>query len=90
MQFLSDDKVLAVHVLRAIAARKGARTSLIDLAKSLDVRRADVRRVVTKLHSEGFVDALRMRLTMRGLALVAMLEGKEPRPIRISRPRVAA
>jgi hypothetical protein len=79
-----DTKSIAAHVIVALARAqtKGRTVRLDELAYDIDVRRADVRHVVTRLHAEGHVDALRLRLTMTGLALAASLAGcklREPR-----------
>lgn len=84
-----DHRAVAAHVIRALAAAQ-ARGRLVrgdELALSIGVRHEDVRDVVSQLHAEGHVDALRMRLTMSGLALAsAMRECKlaEPRRYRSS------
>lgn len=66
-----DRPTLAAHVLRFLAlAQKADRVvTLATLTRALGVRRTDVRAVVTSLHREGFVDALRMRPTLAGYAL---------------------
>jgi hypothetical protein len=56
--------------------------TLDTLTKALEVRRTDVRRAVTALHREGYVDAVRMRLTFRGLALGAAFAAAPLRPLR--------
>jgi DNA-binding IclR family transcriptional regulator len=54
--------------------------SLQTLVDEIGARRADVRRTVSSLHREGYVDALRMRLTMTGFGLgLALLRIKLPR-----------
>lgn len=70
-----DHRALAAHVLRALASAqsRGRLVRLDELAPALDVRREDVRKVVTQLDAEGHVDAMRMRLTMTGLALAASM-----------------
>ncbi|MFW5740985.1 MAG: hypothetical protein ACOC1F_11530 [Myxococcota bacterium] len=79
MQPPIHDQVLALRIVRAIARRNGqALLTLHDLSDELRVERRDVRRVVSKLHTEGFVDALHMRLTMQGRALAAMLGRRSP------------
>lgn len=85
MEYVINDQVLALRIVRAIAERQGKLTDLRDLAQELGVRRQDVRRVVTKLHIEGFVDALHMRLTMQGLALAGMLDGRRIKAMRAPR-----
>jgi DNA-binding IclR family transcriptional regulator len=64
-------RTLYPHVLQALAhaQSEGRASSLDTLTLALGVRRGDVRRTVTLLHQEGYVDALRMRLTLRGFAL---------------------
>lgn len=89
-----DHRAVAAHVLRALAAAqsRGRLVRSDELASQLGVRREDVRDVVSQLHAEGHVDALRMRLTMSGLAVAAsMRECKlaEPRRYRAS-DRVAS
>jgi hypothetical protein len=62
---------LAPYVLQTLAKYQleGRICSLDHLAGEIKVRRADLRRTVSALHREGFVDALRMRLTWSGFAL---------------------
>lgn len=70
-----DTKSLAVHVVVTMsdAQADGRVLRLDELAADLGVRKADVRHVITRLHAEGHVDALRLRLTMSGLALATSL-----------------
>jgi transcription initiation factor IIE alpha subunit len=70
-----DTKSLAVHVVVTMsdAQAEGRVLRLDELAADLGVRKADVRHVITRLHAEGHVDALRLRLTMSGLALATSL-----------------
>ena len=70
-----DTKSLAVHVVVTMsdAQADGRVLRLDELAADLGVRKADVRHVITRLHAEGLVDALRLRLTMSGLALATSL-----------------
>ena len=75
---------VAAHVLVTLAhAQSECRSIRLDeLAEEIGVRRADVRETVARLHREGHVDALRLRLTMTGLALATTLDGcllKSPR-----------
>jgi DNA-binding IclR family transcriptional regulator len=79
---------LAPYVLQVIAChqRHNRLCTLQDVVDELQVRRADVRRTVSALHREGFVDALRMRLTLRGFALgTALLRVPLP-PLRACAP----
>jgi hypothetical protein len=64
-------QALSAHVLAALALAQteGRRLDLESLTALLRVRRGDVRRAVSALHREGFVDALRMRPTMLGFVL---------------------
>jgi DNA-binding IclR family transcriptional regulator len=75
---------LAPHLLRTLFAlqNEGANVTLDTLTRALEVRRTDVRRAVTALHREGYVDAVRMRLTLRGLALGAAFAAAPLRPLR--------
>ena len=80
----SNLQPVAAHVLRhlARAGERGRLVRLDDLATDIGVRREDVRTVVTSLHSEGHVDAKRMRLTMTGFAIAAAMREcklREPR-----------
>jgi len=87
-----DNKSVAAHIIVALAEAhaKGRVARLDDIATDIGVRRADVRAVVTRLHAEGHVDALRLRLTMSGLALAAALDGcKLPEPRSSSHPVAA-
>lgn len=83
-----SSKSLAAHVLVALAHARGA--SLEDLAEEIGVRRADVRAIVSRLHAEGYVDALRLKLTLPGLALAASLDGCKLPPLRAHALKVAA
>ena len=87
-----NSKDLAVHLLKAlfVLQSEGAVVSLETLTEALRVRRTDVRRAVSALHREGILDALRMRLTMRGLALGAALAGAQLRPLRRAPLRAAS
>jgi len=80
-------ELLAIHVMAALtmALRRGERTSFEALARELRVRRVDVRRTLSALHAQGFVDAARMRPTMLGLTLGVAVRNEELRPLR---PRV--
>ncbi|WP_437728807.1 hypothetical protein [Sorangium sp. So ce861] len=84
------DKDLVPHLLRTLLAlqSEGKTVTLETLTTALAVRRTDVRRVITALHREGYLDAVRMRLTFRGLALGAAFAAAPLRPLR--RPSVRA
>jgi hypothetical protein len=64
-------RTLFPHVLQALALAQieGRASSLDTLTEALRVRRVDIRRTVTLLHRQGCVDALHMRLTLKGFAL---------------------
>lgn len=83
-------KDLSAYVLRAlaIAQTEGRASNLETLTEELRVRRGDVRRTVTLLHQEGYVDALKMRLTLIGFALGRSYIGQALPPLR--RPKLAA
>lgn len=79
-----DTELTAIHVMRAvtIAHRAKRPIDLETLARELDVRKTDVRSVVSKLHAQGFLDAMRMRPTMLGLTLGLAAKGVPLRPLR--------
>ena len=80
---------LALHVLHALAQAQieGRRVNLETLTQDLRVRRADVRRTVSALDREGFVDALHMRPTLRGFAAGRSLLAEDLPVLR--RPKLA-
>lgn len=82
----NNTKSLAAHVLVVLARAQRARRVITahDVASELEVRKNDVRDVVARLHHEGHVDALRMRLTLSGLALAAALSSSTLHPLRQS------
>jgi DNA-binding IclR family transcriptional regulator len=79
-----NTKELGAHVLQALAQAQceGEVVSLDTLVQTLRVRRVDVRRTVSQLHREGYVDALRMRLTLPGFALGRAYLGEALPPLR--------
>jgi hypothetical protein len=85
-------QTLALHIVRHLAAaqQQGERTSLDDLVESLKVRRTDVRAVVSKLHTQGYLNALTMSLTLQGFMLGASLTSARLPPLRAPRPALAA
>jgi hypothetical protein len=86
-----NTRTLSSHVLKALAAAQseGRTSSLETLTEDLRVRRTDIRRTVSALHREGYVDALRMRLTLAGFAIAHSLRD-EPLPALRKAPAVAA
>jgi ribosomal protein S19E (S16A) len=78
---------LSADVLRALYAARDERITLDDLCEKVGAnetpardgvrlraaRREDVREIVRRLDEEGFVDALRMKLTLQGFTLAASL-----------------
>ncbi len=80
---LSASRAAAAHVILFLAVEqaRGRAVRLDELAERVGVRRGDVRAIVARLHEEGIVDALRLRLTMSGLALAASLRGCKLRDI---------
>lgn len=77
-------RTVAAHVLVALAdaQSRGRIVRLDELAEEVGVRKTDVRETVARLHAEGHVDALRLRLTLSGLALAATLDGCALKPVR--------
>ncbi|MFW5739413.1 MAG: hypothetical protein ACOC1F_03505 [Myxococcota bacterium] len=75
---------LAPYVLRTLARyqRHGRLANLQTLVDEIGVRRGDLRRTVSALHREGYVDALRMRLTLSGFVLGQAMEKAELPPLR--------
>lgn len=84
-ELVIDSGHLALHVVKAmtIAHKSGAQCTLDTLVQELQVRRADLRRVLSALHEEAIVDVLHMRLTLNGFAIGHALEGKALPPFRI-------
>jgi hypothetical protein len=80
----SFQKLLAGHLLKTLAQaqQRGRQMSLEELVEEVKARRVDVRTTMTMLHREGYVDAVKMRLTMAGFLLGVALEDKELRPLR--------
>lgn len=76
--------VLAIYVLRALyrAQSAGRQTSLEEVSLTVGARKADVRSIVSTLHGQGHVDAVRMRLTLSGFAIASALRGKGLRQLR--------
>lgn len=66
-----ERNALTLHLLRALARaqHEGRLLDLASLTAELGVRRTDVRTAVSALAREGYVDPLRMRLTLAGFAL---------------------
>ena len=88
---------LSADVLRALYASRARRITLDDLCEAVgasDVpardgvrvrapRREDVREIVRRLDEEGFVDALRMKLTLQGFTLAASLATRRLVPLHL-------
>ena len=79
-----DTKSIAAHVVVTLAHAQelGRVVRLDELASDIGVRKADVRDVVTRLHAEGHVDALRLRLTLSGFTLATSLASCTLRDLR--------
>ena len=77
-------KLLAGHLLQTLAAAQteGEKLTLDDLVERVKARRVDVRTVVSMLHTEGYLDAIKMRLTMRGFVVGSSLANVTLRPLR--------
>jgi|GEM_PF-2243580 len=83
-------KLLAGHLLKALAAahQEGRPMDLDALVDEVKARRVDVRATMTMLHREGYVDAVKTRLTMRGFLAGVALTDRTLKPLRA--PAVAA
>lgn len=81
---------IAPYILRALAKAQteGRCMDLETLSREIEVRKVDVRKTVSALHHEGLLDALRLRLSLKGFALGRALLAIELGPIR--RPEQAA
>ncbi len=79
-------RTLSTHVLRALAdaQTEGRRENLETLVERVQVRRRDVRAVITALHEQGLVDAVHMRLTLEGFAVGRSLLAQELPALRSS------
>lgn len=77
-------QAIAEHLLRTIARDHlgGRRSDLDSLCATLMVRREDVRSTLSALHREGYLDVLRMRLTLSGFALGCSLLDQPVRAVR--------
>lgn len=87
-----NTRTLSMYVLRALAEAQteGRRTNLETLVDQLQVRRHDVRGVVTTLHQQGLVDVLHMRLTLEGFAIGRSLLQRELPVLRLTAERRVA
>ena len=88
-----NPKKLFSHLLSHLyrAQMEGRRITLDDLVKGVEVRRVDVRKVLSTMHQQNLIDVRVMRLTLMGFALASSLDG-EALPV-LRRPaatRVAA
>lgn len=87
-----NTRTLSMYVLRALAEAQteGRRTNLETLVDQLQVRRNDVRSVITALHQQGLVDALHMRLSLEGFAVGRALLKEELPALRVTAERRVA
>ena len=88
-----EKKTLALYILRALARHQmdNRGVTLQVLVDEIGVRRGDVRSAVTALHEQGYLDALRLRLTMAGFAVGVGLVGAKLPPLRLGTlSRIAA
>jgi hypothetical protein len=74
-----NKQTVSTYVLRALAEAQidGRSSTLATLTGELCVRKTDVRAAVSQLHREGYLDVLRMRLTLRGFAVGLALIGEK-------------
>jgi len=86
-----DTKSIAAHVVVMLghAQELGRTVRLDELASEIGIRKADVRSVVTRLHAEGHIDALRLRLTLSGFALATSLADCKLRDPRVHEERLS-
>ena len=77
-------EAIAIHLLRALttAQREDRRLDLDELVSEVGARRAEVRRTLSALHRGGYVDVLRMRLTLKGFAIGQALSATDLIPLR--------
>jgi Mn-dependent DtxR family transcriptional regulator len=89
-----NQRTVSAYVLRALAQAQteGRSSTLQTLIDELHIRRADVRSAVSALHREGYLDVMRMRLTLQGFAVGrALLEKELPelRPAKVAEAAAA-
>lgn len=89
-----NQQTVSAHVLRALAQAQieGKLSNLETLTEEVGVRRTDVRAALSALHREGYLDVLRMRLTLQGFALGRAYVGAELpelRPAKITQAAAA-
>lgn len=89
-----NQRTVSAYVLRSLAQAQteGRSSTLQTLIDELQIRRADVRSAVSALHRGGYLDVMRMRLTLQGFAVGrALLEKElpEPRPAKVAEAAAA-
>lgn len=84
MKPTSFQKLLAGHLLKTLARaqQQGRQMSLEELVTKVKARRVDVRTTLSLLHREDYVDAVKMRLTMKGFLVGTALASQKLRPLR--------
>lgn len=77
-------RTLSMYILQALARAQmeGRRMNLLTLRDELSVRRTDIRAAVSRLHREGMLDALTMRLSFQGFAIGQALSTATLPPLR--------
>jgi DNA-binding IclR family transcriptional regulator len=88
-----EPHVLSLYILRALARHqiRERRVTLQTLVDELGVRRVDVRRTVSLLHEQGYLDVVRLHLTMTGFALgIGLLDRELPELRRVASESEAA
>jgi DNA-binding IscR family transcriptional regulator len=75
---------IAPYILRTLAQAQteGRCMDLETLSRDIAVRKVDVRKTVSAMHQEGLLDALRLRLSLKGFALGRSLLAINLAPIR--------
>lgn len=93
MEVSISRQALAEHLLSELARDhlRDVRSNLDSLCATIAVRREDVRSTLTQLHQAGYLDVLRMRLTLAGFALGCSLLDQPVRAVRTrNRKSIAA
>lgn len=78
-------RTLSAYILQALALAQteGRTMNLESLTDTLKVRRKDIRAAISQLHREGMLDALTMRLSLRGFAIGRAFQGEKLPELRI-------
>ena len=83
----SDERITLDDLCEKVGANE---TPARDGVRVRAARREDVREIVRRLDDEGFVDALRMKLTLQGFTLAASLTTRRLVPMHVVGPAEGA